>query len=383
MNALTGFAQGLQVAEGINSMGARGALTAALQSGDRRAAQNALAQLDPVAAYQMQQPDQKAQREAAAGLVRGVLAVDPQSRPQAWNAALRQAQAFGLDVSGVPEQYPGDEYAQMLGGMLGLGDQERSEFERLIATVGPEQARQAIQVRLGLAPRADRGLAPQSPLGKLRADLDAGLLDEETYKASVAKATQAGGGLTVYDPQTGQPIVSTGGQPVKLTEQQSKFTLFGKMMERTMPVIDGLEAQFNPANLPDQAAARAGVVGNFFKSQEYRRYETAGRAWAEGVLRLQTGAAATDGEIQRVFSTYFAQPGDTPEDVEFKRALRQDYADAVGAASGGLVSPGREGGELTRDQSPNAEPLSDENLPQLLDPGLLEFMTPEERALFE
>ena len=110
-------------------------------------------------------------------------------------------------------------------------------------------------------------------------------------------------------------------------------------MKSTMPVINALEDQFNPANIGDNVAARAGAVGEFFKSNDYQKYETAGRAWAEGVLRLQTGAAATQPEIERVFQTYFAQPGNDAETIEYKRQLRSQYADAIQEASGGLVNP--------------------------------------------
>lgn len=133
--------------------------------------------------------------------------------------------------------------------------------------------------------------------------------------------------------------VQIGGEPRKLTEQQGKYTLFGNMMKATMPVINGLEEKFDPSNVADNLAANAGAVGEFFKSNEYQRYETAGRAWAEGVLRLQTGAAATQPEIERVFETYFARPGNDAETIEYKRKLRSEYASAIEQASGGLVDP--------------------------------------------
>lgn len=153
-------------------------------------------------------------------------------------------------------------------------------------------------------------------------------------------------GTVVYDPATGKPLVSIGGAsggPTKLTEKQSQLALFGNMMSSTMPVINKLEQQFDPSNLIDNLSARAGIAGNYTKSPEYRKYETAARAWGEGVLRIQTGAAATQPEIQRVFETYFAQPGDQPEDIAFKRELRTAFAESIGIAGGGAVAiPGVE-----------------------------------------
>lgn len=175
-------------------------------------------------------------------------------------------------------------------------------------------------------------------------------------------------GMTVYGPD-GSPIMTTGDPEKvrKLTENQSKFALFGSMMDRTMPVIDDLETKFDPSNVGDALADRAGFWGNYAKSDEYQRYSAAGRAWAEGVLRLQTGAAATEPEIRRVFETYFAQPGDSPETVQYKRELRDAYGESIGVASGGLVRPGAGGDKPGAPAS--VQSLSDEDLMRMLEGG--------------
>lgn len=158
-----------------------------------------------------------------------------------------------------------------------------------------------------------------------------------------------GGGITFRPDGT----VQIGGNERPLTERQSQLSLFGSMMAETAPVIDAIEQRFDPANLGDQIAGAAGTLGNFFKSPEYRTYETAGRAWAEGVLRIQTGAAATASEIDRVFTTYFAQAGDTPEAIAFKRRLRTAFYNAVAGASSGAVQ-GATGGLPPPDAAPPA-----------------------------
>jgi len=138
----------------------------------------------------------------------------------------------------------------------------------------------------------------------------------------------------------GGVTVNTGGPDVvKLTEGQSKLALFGNMMKSAMPVIDKLETEFNPANLSDALAEQAGLPGNFVKSDEYKAYKSAANMWLEGILRLATGAAATQPEIDRLFQTYFAQPGDDPGTIEFKQKQRKEAAAAVQQASGGLVNP--------------------------------------------
>ena len=63
-------------------------------------------------------------------------------------------------------------------------------------------------------------------------------------------------------------------------------------------------------------------------------YGAASSAWAEGALRISTGAAGPEAEIQRIQRTYFAQPGDTPAVVEFKRGMREMYDRAIQASLG-------------------------------------------------
>lgn len=128
-------------------------------------------------------------------------------------------------------------------------------------------------------------------------------------------------------------------KPDKLTERQSQLVLFGEQMDATQPVLDELETRFDPANVGDAAAAAAGVFGNFLKSEEKQLYETAAEAWAEGVLRIQTGAAATQPEIDRVKNTYFARPGDSARTVMFKRQMREQFKQSVVAAAGGAIAP--------------------------------------------
>ncbi len=162
---------------------------------------------------------------------------------------------------------------------------------------------------------------------------------------------------TVYGPD-GKPIMTQGGPGAgaKLSERQSQIALFGSQMDQTAPVIDALEnSGFDPSNVKDRVASFFGEGGNVIKSKEYQKYEVAGRAWAEAVLRLQTGAAATQPEIDRVFATYFAIIGDDPETVAYKKQLREGYRRSVEAAAG------RDPNALPQEAAPAAKPAATGN----------------------
>ena len=130
------------------------------------------------------------------------------------------------------------------------------------------------------------------------------------------------------------PQGGTTGAGTKLTENQSKLTLFQTLQTETAPVLTELEKQFDPANLSDPSLASIPIAGNYFTSPQYQMYTTAASAWAEGALRISTGAAATQPEIDRIVKTYFAQPGDTPQTVAFKASMRSMYDRAVNNALG-------------------------------------------------
>lgn len=138
------------------------------------------------------------------------------------------------------------------------------------------------------------------------------------------------------------PEGGSGGQPRdKLTESQSKITLFQTLQTETAPVLDQIEKIWDPANIPDAAARSTPIAGNFFQSQQGQIYYSAASAWAEGALRISTGAAATEPEIQRTLKTYFAQPGDTPQTVQFKNQMRAMYERSIQRALGARTVEGQ------------------------------------------
>ena len=138
------------------------------------------------------------------------------------------------------------------------------------------------------------------------------------------------------------PAGGASGQPKDvLTESQSKLTLFQTLQTETAPVLSQIEQIWDPANIPDAAARSTPIAGNFFQSQQGQIYNVAAAAWAEGALRIATGAAAQDDEIKRTVRTYFAQPGDTPQTVQFKNQMRAMYERAIQKSLGARTVDGQ------------------------------------------
>lgn len=146
-----------------------------------------------------------------------------------------------------------------------------------------------------------------------------------------------------------------------LTEGQAKLTLFQSLQTETQPVLLDLESQFNPGNLQDAAARSTPIAGNFFQSEQGQIYSSAATAWAEGALRIATGAAATPEEMERTKKAYFAQPGDTPNTIAFKAQMREMYNRAIQRSlgqetSGTLPKPSEFAQQLTANGGSAATP---------------------------
>lgn len=216
------------------------------------------------------------------------------------------------------------------------------------------------------------------------------LFDEKTglpYKAQYNSQTKqfervggikAPSGTSLTVSPDGQVSFTQGGAK-PLTESQSKLTLFQSLQTETQPILLDLESQFNPANLADAAARSTPIAGNFFQSEQGQIYSAASTAWAEGALRIATGAAATPEEMERTKRAYFAQPGDTPNAIAFKAQMREMYNRSIDRSlgkkdvTGSLPKP-----------SDFAKKFDDEDeAPEGVDASDWEFMTPEERRLFK
>jgi hypothetical protein len=144
-------------------------------------------------------------------------------------------------------------------------------------------------------------------------------------------------------PATNQAAGQPGGAP-KLTEGQAKDGFNAKRMAGANALLTGLESQ-------NYDAGKAKLIENFgrdapgpFASPQTRKYNASQLEWADSLLRLTTGAAATKEEIANTIHTYFPQIGDN-EEVRRSKALarqrvQQDAFTRAGpGVAGGTAAP--------------------------------------------
>ena len=103
-------------------------------------------------------------------------------------------------------------------------------------------------------------------------------------------------------------------------------------MIRTTPIL--VEADIEILFKGEEKAQEITVKGIPCEWNWDETSRSAAEAWAEGALRIATGAAATPAEKEAVMRTYFARPGDTPETIAFKNQLRKAYQESINLSLG-------------------------------------------------
>jgi hypothetical protein len=131
----------------------------------------------------------QAERELIAPLLDGVARSD--NPAAAYAEAVRRVQGAGIDIPDELEAYDPENF-QMLQSMYAMPEAELTDFQRKMQLAGPDNAREAALVSLGLRPSADarlRGQVGDRPLtnaAKLRSDLDAGRINQEDFDRETA-----------------------------------------------------------------------------------------------------------------------------------------------------------------------------------------------------
>lgn len=117
------------------------------------------------------------------------------------------------------------------------------------------------------------------------------------------------------------------GGPLDLTEGQAKNTIFYTMMDTASETVDKFELQ--------GLDMVQGWLPSKIQDEDYRAFDNAASQWSEGMLRIATGAAAPDAEVQRYRQMWFPIAGDPASEVARKKKLRADMRGAIALTTGG------------------------------------------------
>lgn len=162
---------------------------------------------------------------------------------------------------------------------------------------------------------------PQSTLGKLAADLNAGLITKQEYDAGIEKATR--------DEST---TINVG----DIKEGPAKAAGFYERMSGSEAELAKIKGSVNPAvgrNTVD--GLWQSMAPNELQKPEFQAYKAAAAEWIRAKLRKESGAAIPDSEMAAEFETYFPVPGDDPDTVKLKERLRATATETMLAESRG------------------------------------------------
>lgn len=122
-----------------------------------------------------------------------------------------------------------------------------------------------------------------------------------------------GGGITI-------------GTGEKLSEALVKDTTYYPGALSANLELEGVDQELTSS----LGAAKKWLPGeNYLQDPAYQKARTAGDAWIINVLRRESGATISPSEFDDNRRTYLPQPGDGPEQIEYKRRLREEKTETL------------------------------------------------------
>jgi hypothetical protein len=131
------------------------------------------------------------------------------------------------------------------------------------------------------------------------------------------------------------------------TTEQAKASGFAGTMVQSEETIKQLEKEFGDAVLPTTGTSLAGgipFIGGYAQrqvmSKEQQLFKNSADAWIRSKLRWESGAAIGEKEMEDEYATYFPLPGDDPQTVANKAALRKTATENMIRNAGPLFKGG-------------------------------------------
>ena len=144
------------------------------------------------------------------------------------------------------------------------------------------------------------------------------------------------------------PIAGPGGAPLKgkappkPTEGETNAAGFANQMENAEAIINQLPKGVQPgfgsavaASIPFVGSATERIV----QSAQTQQFKQAAEAWIRAKLRKESGAAIGKDEMDKEFTTYFPQIGDSPAVIAQKETARRIATEAMKKSAGRSYTP--------------------------------------------
>ena len=206
-------------------------------------------------------------------------------------------------------------------------------------------------------------------------------------EANKGQIVETPNGVMLINPRTGASTpVMANGQPVMgknpLTESQGKAAVFHSQMVSASNELNNVYNKgFNPNSPAAQAqTSLAGGMFNALAPSNSQEAKQAQNQWTEAYLRFKTGAGTNASEVEANRKTYFPQIGDKPDAIAQKARMRAQAESDISMAAGPQAA--RMGAQPNTAAPVVMNPSKPAQATPQFDPNLLQYMTPEQQALF-
>ncbi|MFV1627941.1 hypothetical protein [Phaeobacter sp. JH203A] len=295
---------------------------------------NALAQLDPMQAVQMQSAQQNMQSRAQMMEQRRIaMGREAEAYAASLGAQERAAEAARVEqgiAQGMQFYQRGDLNGlnQLLGTVGEEPLQSLDEFPTVAAMYGDVLDKLKSVQELNAPPK------PADEYGRYAAEeRAAGRQPLDRIQYAQAKKGQ-GFSVTTADGTTVQyGGGQSGGDMPKMNVDQGKNTGFLIRMNDAGRTLDQLENQGLEFLQQNTDAIPLGL-GNYMRTEEFQQFDQARRDFINALLRRESGAVISPQEFENAEIQYFPIPGDSPQVIEQKRRNRANAIAGIRAGSG-------------------------------------------------
>lgn len=122
--------------------------------------------------------------------------------------------------------------------------------------------------------------------------------------------------------------------PRAVTGQERQTLAYFNRMKEALDALEGSGLEDQIAKQGLMAQAQGQLAPNVLQSGPQQQYRQAQRAFTEGRLRKESGAAIPTSEYENDAKTYFFQPGDTAATTKQKRDARRKVLEGLKFSSG-------------------------------------------------
>lgn len=187
-------------------------------------------------------------------------------------------------------------------------------------------------------------------------------------------------GMTIESDGSGgfRMVQGPAGGDKPLTEAQSKDVVFSTRAQGALDALDPVAGELTNRVARAAEYDPTGLARGAMQSDNFQIAKNAGDEFLQALLRKDSGAAITEGEMALYGSTYLPNPGDNPKLLEQKKAAR---ARAVAAIKAGMNPAQIVAQEKALGVAPSGGDMP--ALPAGVDAETWGHMTPEEKALFQ